>query len=169
MHKEDGSADRRSVVDAVRLGWLEMTGHGKPGDLRSRTVLADPRMDSPQSNGHEQRRLFQISAQRRAQVVGSLLLLGGGTPLGVENVIAKMSVDYFGHQRVHGAAAGGNVVQHHRTFRFFVQRSLDRFHLPADPPRAVQESFLLVGRVGHKKSAIRRKFAIDAYTPVGIA
>jgi hypothetical protein len=50
---------------------------------------------------------------------------------------SDMALNHFGHQRVHGAPAGRNVMQYVGTFRLLIERFLDRRHLAHDPPNPV--------------------------------
>ena len=61
-----------------------------------------------------------------------------------------MPLDYLGHESIHGAPAGRNVVQHIRTLRLLVKRPFDRVHLASNSSYAIEQFFLLFGCMSHK-------------------
>jgi hypothetical protein len=99
------------------------------------------------------------------EVVGGERLFIGGRGVGIEDVEADVAFDHFGHQRVHRAAAGGDVVEHVGAFRFLLEGALDRFHLPSDAAHAVEQFFLFLLSMSHKKT----RFGLYKYTPAGIS
>ena len=54
---------------------------------------------------------------------------------------ANVSFDHFRHQRIHRAAACGDVVQDIGAFRFLIERALDGLHLTSDSPHTVEQLF----------------------------
>src|SRR6185437_3232642 len=93
--------------------------------------------------------LLQIRGQGADEVVGRAGLFVGGTAVLGEDVETDVAINHLGHERIHGAAAGGDVVQHFRAFIIAVQRLFNRSHLALDAVDAVEEALLLVFGVGH--------------------
>jgi hypothetical protein len=50
---------------------------------------------------------------------------------------ADVTFNDLGHEGIHSAAAGGNIVQHGGALGLVVELAFDSFHLAADAPDAV--------------------------------
>src|SRR5580704_751285 len=92
---------------------------------------------APATRSPAVRESSEVGAQGFHEVVGGTSLLVGLVFL-IHQMKTNVTLDDFGHQGIHRAAAGGDIVKHRRTFRFVVQLAFDRFHLAADTPDAVQ-------------------------------
>ena len=88
---------------------------------------------------------LQIRAQGLNQVVGRLGLLVGRFPLGIENVKPDVPFDDFGHQGIHRAPAGGDVVEYLGALCFLIQGPFNRLHLAPDAPHPIQQFLLFSG------------------------
>lgn len=83
---------------------------------------------------------------------------------------ANMSLDYFGHERVHRAAASRNIVQHHGTFRFLVERPLNGLNLAPDSPDTIEQLLFFFSCMSHNIMSYEKlRSDLDKYTPPGIA
>jgi len=71
------------------------------------------------------------------QVVSCLSLLIGRRGPRIENMKPDVSFDDLGHQSVHRASAGRDVMEHIGTLCLLIERSLDRVHLASDAPDAI--------------------------------
>ena len=97
---------------------------------------------------------FKIRAQGADQIVGRAGLFIGRRAVAGEDVITDVAFDDLGHQRVHRAPAGRDVVQDVGAVRaLLVEGLLDCGNLPHDPADPVQELFLFLYRVCHKNVA----------------
>jgi hypothetical protein len=94
---------------------------------------------------------FEIRAQSAHKIVGGARLFVRRVAAFAQNVISNVAFNDFGHERIHSAAARGNVVKYVGAFRFLVQRPLNRRDLPHNPADAIQQSLLLFYRVGHNQ------------------
>ena len=98
------------------------------------------------------------------QVVSGLSLLIGRLGLRIENMKVDVSFDHLGHKSIHGASAGGNVMQHIRALSLLVKRPLDRVYLASDSSYAIEQFLFFFRRVSHKKV----EPGLDRHTPAGI-
>jgi hypothetical protein len=97
------------------------------------------------------RPLFQISPQRLNQIVRRLSLFIARGGLRIQHMKANVSFDHLRHERIHRAAAGGNVMQHLGAFSLLVDRPLDGLNLPPDSSYAIQQFLLFFCCVCHNK------------------
>lgn len=68
---------------------------------------------------------------------------------------SDMAVENLGHQRIDRAPAGGNRVQDVRALGAALDRVLDGFHLPSNPPDAIQHLLLVSNDVSQKASPLK--------------
>ena len=95
------------------------------------------------------RRLFQVSANDLDQFVGRLFLSGRRFALGAEDVKPDMAFEHLGHERVDGAARGGERHEDARAVLLVDERLLDGIDLPANPADSLQQLRLIVNGVSH--------------------
>jgi hypothetical protein len=67
----------------------------------------------------------------------------------------NMSLDDFSHKCVHSTSAGGNVVKHVRALGFLIQSPFDGIYLPSNASNAIEQLFLFLLCVSHKKTTFR--------------
>jgi hypothetical protein len=111
--------------------------------------------------------LLQIGAQGADEIVrGSGLFVCRASILG-KNVIPNVPFNDLGHERVHCAATGRNVVKDVGAFRFLIERLLNRGDLAHDSTHSVQQLLFFFNGVSHK---IFKIFSETLYedTPAGI-
>ena len=72
------------------------------------------------------------------QIVGCHVLLVRGGGVRVEHMKPNVAFDHLGHQGIHRAPAGRDVVKYLGTFGLLIESAFNRFHLPANPPDAIQ-------------------------------
>jgi len=85
-------------------------------------------------------------------------LLGGRAPAPAcpaERMVPDVSLHHFGHEAIHGAAAGRDQPQHVTTLVLLRQCAFECFDLPANPVHAVEEFCLIADRVSHGARAGR--------------
>lgn len=58
-------------------------------------------------------------------------------------------LNHLGHQAIHGAADGGNDLEHVGTTDFGLERALNGLYLPTNASNASQKLGFLSNRVGH--------------------
>jgi hypothetical protein len=76
----------------------------------------------------------------------------------IDHVLADMILDDFGDESVHGAAAGGRLLQHRGALFFLGHGALDGFDLPSTPLESI-EQFRLPARETVAASRLSRRLA----------
>src|SRR3984893_12309330 len=97
--------------------------------------------------------LLEVCAKSGDEVVSGTRLLVGCATVRRKDVEANMTLDHFGHQRIHGASAGRDVVKDLGALPFVIQGFLDGRDLAHDRPDAVQQPLLLLDGVCHMKTS----------------
>lgn len=72
------------------------------------------------------------------QIIRCQRLLVRRFRLWIKDMETNVSFNHFRHQRIHSAAAGGNIVQYVGAFRFLIERALDGLHLAFDSAHTIQ-------------------------------
>jgi hypothetical protein len=88
-------------------------------------------------------RLLQIGTHHVDQLFGTTHPLAVVPVLGIKDVRANVIFHHLRHEPIHGAASGGDELQHLGALDLPLQSALDRFNLAAQAAHAIEELALL--------------------------
>jgi hypothetical protein len=88
-------------------------------------------------------RLLQIGAHHVDQLFGATHPLAVVPMVRIKDMRANVVFHHLRHEPIHGAAGGGNELQHLGALDLSLQSTLDRFDLAAQAAYAIEELALL--------------------------
>jgi hypothetical protein len=87
--------------------------------------------------------LLEVCAKSSDEVVSRTPLFVSCATIRRKDVEPNMTLDHFGHQRIHGAPASRDIVKHLGALPFLIQCLFDGPDLAHDSPDPVQQPLLL--------------------------
>jgi hypothetical protein len=94
----------------------------------------------------------QVGLQRANQVLRGARLFTGGSAPRIEDMEPDVTLDHLRHQGIHRAPARGNAMQRPRALCFLLQVPFDSLDLPPDTTDPVEQLFLFLDGMCHRKS-----------------